>query len=67
MRRKEDQHLRAASAASSTPRSAAAPIYAARPAHCRSYPGGRCGYYDFLSFERAAQEDPEFVATTWNK
>ena len=27
-------------------------------------PGGRCGYYDFLSFERRAQEDPEYVATT---
>ena len=42
-------------------------IYEARPALCRSYPGGRCGYYDFLSFERRAQEDPEFVATTDNK
>jgi Fe-S-cluster containining protein len=41
-------------------------IYEARPALCRSYPGGRCGYYDFLSFERRAQEDPEFVATTDN-
>ena len=40
-------------------------VYAARPATCRSYPGnGRCGYYDFLSFERRAQEDPEFVALT---
>ena len=42
-------------------------IYAARPATCRSYPGNRCGYYDFLSFERAAQEDKEFISTTWNK
>jgi Fe-S-cluster containining protein len=42
-------------------------IYEARPALCRSYPGGRCGYYDFLSFERRAQEDPEFIATTDNK
>ena len=40
-------------------------IYEARPAVCRSFPGGgRCGYYDFLSFERRAQEDPEFVALT---
>ena len=32
---------------------------------CRSFPGGgRCGYYDFLSFERRAQEDDEFVALT---
>lgn len=39
-------------------------IYKARPAICRSYPGGRCGYYDFLMFERRAQEDPKWVATT---
>ena len=40
-------------------------IYAARPAVCRSYPGSaRCGYYDFLAFERRAQRDPEFVALT---
>ena len=40
-------------------------IYPARPAVCRSFPGpGRCGYYDFLSFERRAQRDPEFVAVT---
>ena len=30
-------------------------------------PGGRCGYYDFLGFERRAQEDPEFIAITNNK
>jgi Fe-S-cluster containining protein len=42
-------------------------IYKARPAACRSYPGNRCGYWDFLSFERAAQEDKEFVSSTWNK
>ncbi len=40
-------------------------IYSARPAVCRAFPGSaRCGYYDFLSFERRAQEDPEFVALT---
>ena len=40
-------------------------VYPARPAVCRSFPGGgRCGYYDFLSFERRAQEDEEFVALT---
>ena len=42
-------------------------VYAARPSLCRACPGGRCGYYDFLSFERRAQEDPEFIATTNNK
>ena len=40
-------------------------IYKARPAVCRSFPGGgRCGYYDFLAFERRAQEDDEFIALT---
>jgi hypothetical protein len=40
-------------------------IYEGRPAICREYPGeGRCGYYDFLKFERAAQNDPEWVSTT---
>lgn len=41
-------------------------IYEARPAICRSYPGGRCGYYDFLASERASQDDKNFIATTWN-
>ena len=40
-------------------------IYPARPAACRAFPGGgRCGYYDFLAFERRAQNDPDFVART---
>ena len=40
-------------------------IYGARPAICRSFPGkGRCGYYDFLTFERRSQDDPEWVALT---
>ena len=40
-------------------------IYAARPAVCRSFPGeGRCGYYDFLSFERRSQDDPAWIAST---
>lgn len=40
-------------------------IYGARPKVCRDYPNkNRCGYYDFLKFEREAQEDPEFVAVT---
>jgi uncharacterized protein len=42
-------------------------IYKARPAVCRSFPGGgRCGYYDFLMFERRAQEDKTWVAVTNN-
>jgi uncharacterized protein len=40
-------------------------IYDARPHVCRAFPGGgRCGYYDFLMFERRAQNDDEFVALT---
>ena len=42
-------------------------IYEARPTACRAFPGGgRCGYYDFLTFERAAQKDPDYVSTTWH-
>jgi Fe-S-cluster containining protein len=41
-------------------------VYEARPAICRSYPGGRCGYYDFLAAERNSQNDPDLIALTWN-
>jgi len=42
-------------------------IYEGRPEVCREFPGpGRCGYYDFLCFERNAQEDEDFISTTWN-
>jgi Fe-S-cluster containining protein len=38
-------------------------VYEARPAVCRAYPdAARCGYYDFLEFEREQQGDPAFVA-----
>lgn len=37
-------------------------IYKARPQVCRDYPnGGRCGYYDFLKFERKHQADDTFI------
>jgi len=40
-------------------------IYEARPRVCREYPGDtHCGYYDFLKFERDAQEDPNWISTT---
>ncbi len=40
-------------------------VYQARPSVCRSFPGdGRCGYYEFLKFERSTQEDPEYVSIT---
>ena len=42
-------------------------IYEARPEICRKYPGTwRCGYYDFLMFERRAQDDDAWVAVTNN-
>ncbi|UCE32642.1 MAG: YkgJ family cysteine cluster protein [Burkholderiales bacterium] len=37
-------------------------VYPARPQVCRDYPNGpRCGYYEFLKFERKHQDDPDFV------
>jgi uncharacterized protein len=43
-------------------------VYPGRPEVCRSFPGkGRCGYYDFLMFERRAQDDDNFVAVTNHK
>lgn len=40
-------------------------VYEARPAICRQFPAEkRCGYYDFLEFERRHQEDEAHVAST---
>ncbi|HET7729362.1 MAG TPA: YkgJ family cysteine cluster protein [Usitatibacter sp.] len=40
-------------------------VYEARPSVCRAYPAAsRCGYYDFLKFEREQQGDEELVALT---
>src|ERR1700687_447322 len=40
-------------------------VYDARPGVCRKYPdSSRCGYYDFLKFEREQQGDDEMVALT---
>jgi Fe-S-cluster containining protein len=37
-------------------------IYLARPAVCRQYPNGsRCGYFDFIRFERKHQGDDDFI------
>jgi len=37
-------------------------VYEARPGVCRAYPEwSRCGYYDFLKWERRQQGDDEFV------
>ena len=41
-------------------------IYEARPEPCRAYPGTpRCGYFDFLTFERELQEDPSLVVAAY--
>jgi len=40
-------------------------IYEARPWACRDFPGkDNCGYWDFLAFERNAQEDDDYVSIT---
>ena len=40
-------------------------VYEARPGVCRDYPESkRCGYYEFLKFERTHQDDPKFIALT---
>lgn len=40
-------------------------VYEARPTVCRKFPGeARCGYYDFLKFERSHQKDEDYVAVT---
>ena len=42
-------------------------VYGARPSTCRKFPGeARCGYYDFLKFERSGQEDETYISTTWH-
>ena len=40
-------------------------VYEVRPGVCRAYPDSkRCGYYEFLKFEREQHDDPKFVALT---
>ena len=42
-------------------------VYHARPRICRDFPGTRrCGYYDFMLFERRLLEDKDYISTTWN-
>ena len=67
MRRKADEHFGRICRFFDT-RERRCTVYAARPAICRSFPGrDRCGYYDFLVFERRAQNDPTWVALTDNR
>jgi len=64
MRRKADQHFGKICQFFDTD-ARRCTIYHARPSICRTFPGdGHCGYYDFLTFERSGQEDPEFISTT---
>jgi Fe-S-cluster containining protein len=40
-------------------------VYEARPGVCRKYPDAvKCGYYEFLKFEREQQGDEKLVALT---
>ena len=40
-------------------------VYEARPGICRKYPdAAKCGYYEFLKFEREQQGDEKWVALT---
>jgi len=36
-------------------------VYEHRPKICRAFPTHRCGYYDFLMWEREQQDDDEYV------
>jgi len=65
MRRKADRHFGKICRFFDTDKRCCT-IYTARPAICRDYPGGGCGYYSFLMSERNSQEDANHVASTWN-
>ena len=67
MRRKEDDHFGRICRFFDT-EARRCTIYMARPGICRQYPGGHsCGYYSFLKSERDSQDDPEHIASTWNR
>ena len=64
--RKKDEHFGRA-CRFLDPKARRCTIYKARPTICRQFPAERrCGYYDFLMFERKHQNDPDLVATTEN-
>lgn len=64
MKRKKDEHFGRICQFFDT-KARRCTIYEARPAICREFPAEeRCGYYDFLMFEREHQEDASHVATT---
>ena len=64
MRRKADEHFGRICRFFDTDKRRCT-IYEARPWACRDYPSkDNCGYWDFLAFERNAQEDDDYVSTT---
>ena len=65
MRRKKDQHFGKICQFFDTDQRRCT-VYTARPTICREYPGGSCGYYDFLKSERSSQQDETHIASTWN-
>ena len=66
MRRKEDEHFGRICQFFDTEKRNCG-VYKARPGICRRFPQEkRCGYYDFLTWERRHQDDPDYVATTDN-
>lgn len=39
-------------------------VYEGRPSVCREYPNkSKCGYYEFIKFERSQQEDKTYLPT----
>lgn len=66
LRHRKDEHFGTA-CRFLDPESRQCAVYDSRPKICRIFPDSkRCGYYDFLCFERNHQDDPETIATTWN-
>ena len=66
MRHQRDEHFGSACTLLD-PKTRLCTVHRARPSVCRGHPDGpRCGYYEFLTFERRDQEDPEFVARAYN-
>ena len=66
MRRKKDKHFGRICRFFDT-EARRCTIYEVRPWPCRDFPGeDNCGYWDFLSFERNAQEDENYVSTTYH-
>jgi Fe-S-cluster containining protein len=64
MRHREDDHFKTACMFLNQ-ETRQCTVYEARPKICRDFPTqSRCGYYDFLKFEREVQDDPKWVATT---